>query len=528
MLSPGQTAKSGARPYYVNTITGNQLGIWPLRLYVPKDWDNNSGFPDGGPLCWRDFNVVVQVGSMTVTPSPVDTSVGSPTIVTADVTPLTGETVTSVEFIPDDVTVANATSPVTGANPYSSQVVGLRSGTFTRMTVIAHTTAGDITERVRINVDASSNTAPSVSITNPTTGGTHVAGTTATFTATATDPEDPGGVPAGGVEFFINGSSVGEAFAPTPAGSSNFEVPNILCPAGSVQIIARATDSDGAVGVSTPVDTNGVPPVAWWQVTGGNIITKGNVSSQIAEFCTNSPSCPSSLILDDPISARPGTVVYGGNSLDFSADTTNNGTASSTDWITNTDTASNIYNYAYFSSLASGRNFTLDASVDTTLNSGSFNSAPAGGEEYNWIRVRGNATINQPINISQKAILFVEGNLYINNTINLGGGGDKFFMAIVSRDIIVDPSVTSPDTTTPALTGIFNADGVFRTGTTGATDGLLVVNGSVACADVVLERDLEVGNLDTPAEHFIYSPELVSNYPSALSDKHLVWREVAP
>jgi hypothetical protein len=93
-------------------------------------------------------------------------------------------------------------------------------------------------------------------------------------------------------------------------------------------------------------------------------------------------------------------------------------------------------------------------------------------------------------------------------------------MFIVRDNITVAPGVTR-------LTGIFTANGSFSTGSDG-DDEQLEVTGSVAASAVNLQRDLVGGNATGPAELFTYSPELVINYPPALSERHLVWREVAP
>jgi len=196
-------------------------------------------------------------------------------------------------------------------------------------------------------------------------------------------------------------------------------------------------------------------------------------------------------------------------------------------------TRPNIYSYAFFDNLSSGKNFNT-LPPNTTVTTGVVNdpaSVADGG--YYWYRTSGNVTIGSPggsnfININRKIILFVDGNLTIYDGPRLNNFPNDFFMVVVSGDIDVDPALVSPDTSTPAIQGIYTCDGTFSTGTNGVDDGILVVEGSVAASAFNLERDLVNENTDTPAEHFIYSPALISNYPSALAERHLIWREVAP
>lgn len=315
------------------------------------------------------------------------------------------------------------------------------------------------------------------------------------------------------------------------AGQACSQITNLLPGIYHSRIAARSTTnvcttSIFSISPNYTVDLCNANP--WWQVGRGGITATRNVISPIPAQCGPSPSCIDRLLLDDPESNQPGNAVYGGSTADFAAGNPT-GTVSSRRWLTNTATVPSIYSYAYFANLASGR-FTPN-SAPATINNGVIASAPVGSDGYSWLHRSGSLTIDQPgvgLNINKKVVLFVDGDVNINSRININNLTDNFFMVIASGNITVSPSVSSSDSADVAIQGIYHTNGSFSTGTTGVDDEMLVVEGSVSAGSVNLERDLVTENDDTPGELFIYSPELAIGYPSALSDKHLVWREVAP
>jgi gliding motility-associated-like protein len=103
---------------------------------------------------------------------------------------------------------------------------------------------------IKIQVSSPPNTPPIVNITTPADNATAVAGTTVSIAATASDAD--GSITK--VEFFNEANKLGEdATAPF-----TFEWKNI--PAGNFTITAKATDNDGAVAISTPVDISVASP----------------------------------------------------------------------------------------------------------------------------------------------------------------------------------------------------------------------------------------------------------------------------
>ena len=89
-------------------------------------------------------------------------------------------------------------------------------------------------------------------------------------------------------------------------------------------------------------------------------------------------------------------------------------------------------------------------------------------------------------------------------------------MIIASGNITIDPDVT-------ALKGIYIAGGTVNTGTGNIA---LQIDGSVVgLASVNLQREKVAA---TPAETFVFHPEMIVNLPSTLRRQNLLWQEVAP
>jgi len=265
-------------------------------------------------------------------------------------------------------------------------------------------------------------------------------------------------------------------------------------------------------------------PSAWFQTLGaGDIVANGSISTNIPSTCLD-PDCSPQLIVADEDSGIPGVAIHKNNlSVTPSVSVKN--------WAAQTAYAKD-YSYEYFESISSGKTFTV---ISNTLDTGLFNSVPADPlTGFSWLKASGDITINNPLNISnnKKAVIFVDGNLNINNEIRMNSPETSFVMFVVRGDIIVDPSIgnNNANSNTPNISGIFWADGAFISNSDSpASDTKLVVRGSVATnGGFSLQRDLGNDNQTFPAEVFIYAPEFQLNFPDTLSEKRLVWKEVAP
>lgn len=124
----------------------------------------------------------------------------------------------------------------------------------------------------------------------------------------------------------------------------------------------------------------------------------------------------------------------------------------------------------------------------------------------------------------EKHVVFVNGNLEINSSVTVNSGG--FLAFIVKGNIRVAANVTT-------LQGIYLADSDFTSQSVyvaGVTNDVqLTVSGSViAWGSVTLQRNLGAPNVNTPAEKFVYRPDLIVNMPDKLKVFALLWQEVPP
>ncbi|OGY15007.1 MAG: hypothetical protein A3A58_00540 [Candidatus Blackburnbacteria bacterium RIFCSPLOWO2_01_FULL_41_27] len=254
---------------------------------------------------------------------------------------------------------------------------------------------------------------------------------------------------------------------------------------------------------------------AWWQVKDADLISQGDIRSTI-------PSSAYKLI-DDGEGGYPGIAAYSGTI------SVGSGTLSSKDWMANITPSpytGRKYDYEYFTGSVPPEVFTdpkyaIDATINVSQLKNENKQRPDG---YFWNYRNGDLSTNSNlIEMSEKVILIVNGNLTIGNNITVENGVG-FFGAIVKGNLTLDPQISHPNN--PSLEGIFLTDGVFATG---AGSGRLYLRGSViAWGGVNLQRDLGGNNSTTAAEYFEYAPDLLMTFPRELLRKGKVWREIAP
>ncbi|MFC1625460.1 hypothetical protein ACFL1Q_00255 [Patescibacteria group bacterium] len=272
-------------------------------------------------------------------------------------------------------------------------------------------------------------------------------------------------------------------------------------------------------------DVQEINPDPWWQVKDADVFSNGSLITGV----------PSSNVFNlEGDGEYPGIPVYGGSSDLTSSNVSLKG------WIANSTYKWNkIYDYSYFSRLVPTSVVFNDLASDT-IEGSQLESGTEDSSGYSWYMFDGESTgfdltINSNVSLgSRKAILFVKGaDLHINGDINLTKGSG-FFMAIVGKNdsggkgnIMVNPAVGGGSEINPNLEGLYMADGTFSAGEASTP---LYVRGSVAAwGGISLPRDLgDDLNGDNPSEFFEYAPDLVLNYPKALTDYIMRWKEVAP
>ncbi len=186
-------------------------------------------------------------------------SVGAPVALSANASPGLGATVSAVEFLVGTTVVA---AGITTDNT-----------TFTGTWRPTTTGTSSITARVTDSNFATATSSPAVSVTvvaAPTISVTVPAGVTVGSATTLSASATVGtGLTVSGVEFFANGTSIGNG---TPSGST-WTLNWTPTTAGTTQLTARVTDSSGTIVTSNAVSTTvtgtgGVAPAVTFTLTG--------------------------------------------------------------------------------------------------------------------------------------------------------------------------------------------------------------------------------------------------------------------
>lgn len=330
----------------------------------------------------------------------------------------------------------------------------------------------------------------------------------------------------------------------------------------NINMDMQVEDGSGTVtgSCTRTLSVTALAPPAWFQVRGaGDVIVNGALESRIPNACTlaeGSGNCRDEFIVEDTNSGLPGILITPSTAVNPVLKLTGAGFANigkpvaeggfGPAWVARPGTVTTSYNYSYFESLASGKTFfnnpdglLQNIDLDTTQ----ADQIPYRDTDgYIWIKATGNTMIgnnpgNAPLNVAnRKIVVFIDGNLTIDGAVNIGNNGFAAF--IVSGNITVSPTVGASNNSSTAanIAGIYWADGQFATGTTGINDDKrLNLYGSFAALGTgftdafLLQRDLnDTDNKTIPAETFTFAPEYMVRFPQTLSDKHLVWREIAP
>lgn len=289
-----------------------------------------------------------------------------------------------------------------------------------------------------------------------------------------------------------------------------------------------------AQGTSGTLLTNGtlnfivgfIPQSGWVQTIGGNAYAGNQLVSSIPTTATN-PYFSFAGAMSDA-----GMVTYG-TSYDFSLVSTDLGESnvSTKRWLmqhTNTSVD-------YYTQFATRMDVPDSA---TTIENATSVTKPACGTSPCIYYVGGDMTTAAGtawnIAANEQMIIFASGSVTINSPITITSGG--FFALISHNGIYVSSTVGGATGSTAAtLEGIYiatnaNHTAVFATGgsTTTGTERL-VVRGSVIADNFQLFRDLGTTiNNTTPAEQFIFNPELLFTMPDNMKEIPYVWQEVAP
>lgn len=469
--------------------------------------------------CTKSSAIKQDISSCEISPNTIPTgstpfNVGDPSktltseVVSKYVYP-TSPTAVKVTFSSGDSDVADVNpSSVTNSNSYQTQVSPVGAGsTVIRSSVylddVLACTAGDPTE-----VTVSDPSTPSCTLVlTPVTPSRNEGATPVTFTATVN--VTPASATVNSVNFTSSNTNAATFSQPTYGSSPYYRDADIAASVSSDQtttITASATVNgvsnlcfDESTLTVTNVTVSGSP---WWKTVNGDITAKQDISSDV-------PS--GSYLIEDGDTELPGLAVYG-TTLNVGS-----GSTSTKDWNANTSvTSPRVFNYDYFMD---------QVPSDVVFNSIDKLQTGAGSTKsygYEWYNVTGDLTIDYLVNLaSRKVVLFVSGDLNLNNEVWLADGLG-FFATFVNGSINIAGSITRVNI--PTFEGIYLTDETFSTGV--GTSKLWLRGSVIAHQGFNLQRDL--ADDANPSEIFEYGPDLIVRFPSVLAYKRSKWVEVNP
>ncbi len=194
------------------------------------------------------------------------------------------------------------------------------------------------------------------------------------------------------------------------------------------------------------------------------------------------------------------------------------------------------YDYFY-------RLFSVGLSLGNDFGAGSNATKPCGGATCKDFYYQDtDLTINTPWNVgaADKIVVFVKGNLIINNSITLTKGGFIGFIVkgniSISKDVGTATLPFSAQTSGGQVQGMYFADGTLTvaTSTIAGSEKKFIGEGTFAArSGISLPRDFRYGNNGVennkgPASLFIYRPDLIQNAPDKLKTPSYIWKEVNP
>ena len=191
----------------------------------------------------------------------------------------------------------------------------------------------------------------------------------------------------------------------------------------------------------------------------------------------------------------------------------------------------NKYNFDYWNKLLGPGDVLTNPNINS--NGNSINDLMVQGAVKIY-SLNGNALniVNDQMITKSGAIIFLVngGNIEIKSTI-VRKNKRTFIAFITNKDIEVQSNLNNGSS--PALDGVFLADGVFRDDlnySSGYTPQL-IANGIFAASSFQFTRNLGNGfsqNQTIPAELFTFDPSLVLAAPSIVARPEYTWQEVAP
>ncbi|BFM42578.1 hypothetical protein CFS9_12190 [Flavobacterium sp. CFS9] len=227
-------ATSTTRPYTCN-LTSVPAGTYSL---TAKACDDNGMCTTSSAIAITVNTPVNQSPSAAITAPANNTVFTAPASITIDaVAADTDGTISKVEFYNGTTLLSTSTT-----SPYTYNWQNVAAGTYA-ITVKSYDNANATATSAVVNIVVTNNQAPTVNVTSPVNNATFIAPPSITINATAADSDGT----ISKVEFY-NGATLLSTSTTSPY---TYNWKNV--PAGTYQIVAKATDNNGTETSSTPV-----------------------------------------------------------------------------------------------------------------------------------------------------------------------------------------------------------------------------------------------------------------------------------
>lgn len=245
----------------------------------------------------------------------------------------------------------------------------------------------------------------------------------------------------------------------------------------------------------------------WWQALGGSVYGGAGIASNIPSTI---PAGQQYLILQDA-NLQDGLAQIRTGTLDLG---TNPGASFSVSgWNAASGYLGDNMDYDYFIAK-------MGSYAKTAWDGASKPVYTPGSNGYEIYSFTGNVTMDWSPAAGEKVIYLIKGNVTISGNITVPTASPTFLAVIASGSITFDTNVTQVDGWLVGNTLSFPSTGA-------SNDVQFVGNGSfVGWNGITLSRNLGGGNNTTPAEKFVYRPDLTINAPVPLMQAKYVWRRL--
>jgi hypothetical protein len=278
-----------------------------------------------------------------------------------------------------------------------------------------------------------------------------------------------------------------------------------------------------------------VSPPPWYQVWGGDVHAKGGITSFLPILmASDSNHYYFNLNAETSLTGFPGLISHE-DTYDFTSVVDDPGTARSSkkQWL-----AKSNFLFSPSSTETSAYNYFLKKLGNPAVTPGFNCSSQPTNSGLQIVRAGGDCSISGNWNFTgtAKVIVLVDGKLSISGTTSVANGA--FLAFIVKGNIEMDGNNGSKQAgygESPMIQGVFMTDSQFNSYVGSANSGRrFIAQGIFYANEFVLNRNLKdnpgngARNWNTPAELFIYRPDLAVNSPSVMWPSDMDWQEVAP